>query len=142
MLLVLFVLEGLEDFEAFFAGFFSAFFELLGVELSGFFLAFSEAARVRLAASTRLPIPRCSRASCVGVEVEPDIFLSSPAVFVSAVLDSEEEVSLWDSLAMCELGSGAELRPPMRMAAPVPIRRLSFRALHSGQVRFTESLIP
>ena len=106
--------------------------------------------RVRRAASTRLPMPRCSRASWVGVDVDPDIFVSgfaSVSVFVSVVevLPS----SLLESLsAVASLpddspddGGGALVLPPTRIAAPVPISLRSLRALHSGQDRLTESLI-
>ena len=78
------------------------------------------------------------------MEVDPDIFFSLPVVLDSSLLvvESVLEVSLGDSFLASECGSGEELRPPIRIAAPVPISRFSFLALHLGQVRFTESLIP
>ena len=96
VLLVFFLTDDFVFFAGVLAAFFSVFLGVLGFEVSAFLTGFSdEAARVRFAASTRLPIPRCSRASCVGVEVEPDIFFSLPLlVDVSELeVDSDVEVS-------------------------------------------------
>jgi hypothetical protein len=91
---------GFEGLAAFFVGFFSLFPELLGLDVldCGAFFLDEDSARVRFAASTRLPIPRCSRASWVGVDVDPDIFFSLVVVF--DVSDSEDDVEVDPSL--CE----------------------------------------
>ena len=62
VLLVVFLLEDLVGLDVFFADFFLLFFDPDFAEDSDVFFAFS-VARVRLAASTRFPMPRCSRAS-------------------------------------------------------------------------------
>ena len=110
--------------------------------------------RCRRAASTRLPTPRPSRASWVGVEVEPEIFFSGgsgevsgflvsasdPVVdlVVSVLLASPVVVESESFVAEVAPDSASAPRdpddPPTRMAAPIPIRRRSFRFRHSGQV--------
>ena len=100
--------------------------------------------RCLLAASTRLPTPRPSRASWVGVDVDPEIFFSFAA---SPPLSDElfEESAGLSTPSFFEVASsvpppppsspreGAE-EPPTSTAAPIPIRRRSFRFRHSGQV--------
>ena len=109
------------------------------------------------AASTRFPTPRPSRASWVGVEVDPEIFFSggsgaesdflvsevdsafdfvdsvdSVAVESPPVVESESPV-VWGSRDSASDPEDPD-EPPTRMAAPIPISRRSFRFRHSGQV--------
>ena len=165
---------GLRDLEAGFDAFGAAeppvgfVFEVLpGGFLAGFLAVsvffilpvVSVSRRCRRAASTRLPTPRPSRASWVGVEVDPEILFSGGSGEESDVFDSAE-VPAFGSVASVpvesleavesesfaaeasllsesdpEEPSDLELDdPPTRMAAPIPIRRRSLRLRHSGQV--------
>ena len=113
--------------------------------------------RCRRAASTRFPTPRPSLASWVGVDVEPEIFFSGAldSEVSDEVSDVASEVSV-DVDASLELSvapdpssrdseapsfEGPEDRPPTRIAAPMPIRRRSFRFRHSGQLRLGLAVI-
>ena len=136
------------DFEAGFFGvlgtaFFAVFFSVGLEEL----LESSELSlRCRRAASRRFPTPRPSRASCVGVEVDPEIFFSWGEVSAGAsfdppsVSDFPPSAESPDPSASEEIDSfvdprsGGAVRPPTRIAAPVPISRRSFFRRHSGQV--------
>ena len=141
--------RGFDDFFAL-----DAFFEVpvffLGEVLA--VPAFDDSRRCRRTASTRLPTPRPSRASWVGVEVEPEIFfsalsdfpalsfeepaglelLSSPLAVVSPFEDpdasSREE---FDDESASSLPRDEEL-PPTSTAAPMPIRRRSLRFPQAG----------
>jgi hypothetical protein len=122
---------------------------------------FPDSRRWRRTASTRLPTPRPSRASCVGVEVDPEIFFS---VFSGLSDFDEEEVSPLAvvSVASVFLESEASLLdddededdddsdsspprdddpPPTSTAAPIPISRRSFRFRHFGQVFSGDAVI-
>ena len=72
---------------------FDAFFGLAGFASFADFAGLGSLSRLwRRAASTRLPTPRPSRASWVGVEVDPEIFRSPPAS-PPPVFESEEAPS-------------------------------------------------
>jgi hypothetical protein len=104
-----------------------------------------------------LPTPRPSRASCVGVEVDPEIFFSllsglsvfdedevSPLAVVSVFLESEE--SLLDDEDEDDDDSDSspprdDDPPPTSTAAPIPISRRSFRFRHFGQVFSGDAVI-
>lgn len=132
------------DFPVFFPVFFPGFLPVAS--------DFPDSRRCRRTASTRLPTPRPSRASCVGVDVDPEIFFSEPFVGPSVddafdalplpespspdgevpspsfELDVVEPADAWfDSSAGVE-----DDPPPTSTAAPMPIRRRSFLLPHSG----------
>lgn len=145
------------DFEVFPAGFLAVglegvvFLELLPSPVSR---------RCRRAASTRFPTPRPSRASWVGVEVDPEIFFSggsgadsdfllsegdsafdsvdsvdSVAVESPPAVESESLAACWSLASASDPDDPDDLEePPTRMAAPMPINRRSLRFRHSGQV--------
>ena len=118
---------------------------------------FPDSRRWRRTASTRLPTPRPSRASCVGVEVDPEIFFSvlsglsdfdedevSSLAVVSVFLESEE--SLLDDEDEDDDDSDSspprdDDPPPTSTAAPIQISRRSFRFRHFGQVFSGDAVI-